>query len=405
MIMENRRKKKLGDLAQILSSRRVFYSDYIDSGIPFLRSKEVIDLAKGDFKVPELFISEERFIELTKKNGYPTDGDILISAVGKRSGIPYIVRGLKKFYFKDGNVIWIRKNKKFSSEYLAFWFKSPIGIHTLNSLSIGSAQKALTIIGLKEIEINLPPLSEQKAIASVLSSLDDKIDLLHRQNQTLEAMAETLCREWFVEQADEDWEVKRLEDVVDISIGRTPPRKEFHWFSTNSDDVKWISIKDLGISGVFIFNTSEYLTKEAINKFRIPVIPKNTVVLSFKMTVGRVGITSEEMLSNEAIAHFKFTEHTPFTKEFLYLFLKSYRYETLGSTSSIVTSINSRMIRNIEVPIPNVELMKDFQKQTKNVFKKIKENQKQMQTLTQLRDTLLPKLMSGKVRVKNNYEY
>src|SRR5690606_3776929 len=140
----------------------------------------------------------------------------------------------------------------------------------------------------------------------VLSSLDDKIDLLHRQNKTLEQMAETLFRQWFVEEAKEEWEVKKLKEVVDIGIGRTPPRKEFHWFSKSNIHVKWVSIKDLGDSGIFVFDTSEYLTEEAVEKFNIPVIPPDTVLLSFKMTLGRVAITTEQMLTNEAIAHFKF---------------------------------------------------------------------------------------------------
>lgn len=254
---------------------------------------------------------------------------------------------------------------------------------------------------IKNFELQLPPLPEQKAIASVLSSLDDKIDLLHQQNQTLEALAETLFRQWFVEEAKEDWEEVKLQTVVDIAIGRTPPRKESQWFSTNNQDVKWISIKDLGSEGAFVFNTSEYLTNEAVVKFNIPIIPKDTVLLSFKMTVGRVAITTEEMLSNEAIAHFKFNAKTPFTKEYLYLFLKNYKYETLGSTSSIVTSINSAMIKDMEITIPDENTLRNFNESAFLYFNKIKENSQQIQTLTQLRDTLLPKLMGGEVRVKH----
>ena len=264
----------------------------------------------------------------------------------------------------------------------------------------GSAQPQLPIRDLKEIEISIPPLEEQKAIASVLSSLDDKIDLLHRQNTTLERMAETLFRQWFVEEAQEDLEEKPLKEVVDIAIGRTPPRQEHQWFSESAFDVKWISIKDLGNDGVYIFKTSEYLTKEAVKQFNIPVIPKDTVVLSFKMTVGRVAITTEEMLSNEAIAHFKFNTKTPFTKAYLFLYLKTYKYELLGSTSSIVTSINSAMIKDMEITIPNADLMSKFQKVTEPFFGKIKANQQQIQTLEKLRDNLLPKLMSGDVRVE-----
>jgi len=197
----------------------------------------------------------------------------------------------------------------------------------------------------------------------------------------------------------EGWEEKPLNDVVDISIGRTPPRQEFHWFSTNPNDVKWISIKDLGTSGVFVFDTSEYLTREAVEYFNIPIIPSDTIILSFKMTVGRVGITTEEMLSNEAIAHFKFITSTPFTKEYLYFFLKTFSYDSLGSTSSIVTAINSSMIKELIIKIPPKPIMNNFKDVVESKFQKIKKNQIQIRTLEKLRDTLLPKLMSGELRV------
>jgi len=299
-------------------------------------------------------------------------------------------------------IVFREKDNISDKHFLYYLATSPIIRHTaIKSMTGSSGRQRVQTDVVKNHSFEAPDLTEQRAIASVLSSLDDKIDLLHRQNQTLEQLAETLFREWFVEQAEEDWEIKKLLDVVDISIGRTPPRKEFHWFSTNSNDVKWISIKDLGKAGIYVFDTAEYLTTEAVEKFRMPIIPKNTVVLSFKMTVGRVAITSEDMLSNEAIAHFKFNDQTIFSKEYLYLYLKTFRYENLGSTSSIVTSINSRMIKEMEIIIPDTKTMDFFRSKTENMFLKIKENQKQIQTLTQLRDTLLPKLMSGEIRVKN----
>ena len=153
----------------------------------------------------------------------------------------------------------------------------------------------------------------------------------------------------------------------------------------------------MGGDSVFLFNTSEYLTEEAVETFSIPIIPVNTVVLSFKMTVGRVGITTEKMVSNEAIAHFKFNKSTPFTKEYLYLFLKSYKYDMLGTTSSIVTSINSAMIKDMMIPIPDGKTMDSFKKQTQTIFDKIYSNQKQIQILNQTRDGLLPKLMSNEI--------
>jgi type I restriction enzyme S subunit len=296
--------------------------------------------------------------------------------------------------------IWVFRAKEgFSQDFLFYFLANWDFVNLADGGEGGTRMPRADWNFLKNTVWNIPPLPEQKSIASILSSLDDKIDLLHRQNATLEKMAETLFRQWFVVEAKEEWKIKQLKEITDIAIGRTPPRKESKWFSTNPKDIKWISIKDLGDDGVFISNTSEYLTKEAVETFNIPVIPKDTVVLSFKMTVGRVAITFEEMLSNEAIAHFKFNNKTPFSKEYLYIFLKTYKYETLGSTSSIVTAINSAMIKEMEILIPDEFTMNAFKNETEPLFNKIKTNQTQIRTLTALRDTLLPKLMSGEVRV------
>ena len=289
----------------------------------------------------------------------------------------------------------------YDTKYLYYFLKNM----DLNSHAGGSSHPLVTqtLLNSLDVDICIEP-SEQKAIAAVLSSLDDKIDLLYRQNQTLEAMAQTLFRQWFIEEAKEDWALNRMNDLAKVGIGRTPPRKEPQWFSTVASDVKWISIKDMGNDGVFIFNTSEFLTKEAIDKFNVPIIPKDTVVLSFKMTVGRVAITIEDMVSNEAIAYFKLDETTPISKEYLYLYLKNYQYEMLGSTSSIVTAINSTMIKEMDVLVPDQATMRNFAESVVPMFEKIKTNQQQIQTLTQLRDTLLPKLMSGEIRVEVEYE-
>lgn len=100
-----------------------------------------------------------------------------------------------------------------------------------------------------------------------------------------------------------NWYYRTLDKISDVGIGKTPPRKETWWFS-EKEGVKWVSIKDLGNSGTYIFETSEYLTEEAIDKFNVKLIPEDTVILSFKLTVGRLGITTDEMTTNEAIAHF-----------------------------------------------------------------------------------------------------
>jgi len=193
--------------------------------------------------------------------------------------------------------------------------------------------------------------------------------------------------------------VGKLEEITDVTIGRTPPRNEEEWFSKSPKDNVWISIRDMGTSGVFINDSSEYLTEEAVNKFNIPLIPKKTVVLSFKLTIGRVAITSREMYSNEAIACMKLKDEVSVGSEYLYLFLKKFDFNKLGSTSSIASAVNSKSIKNLEIVIPTPDLLKDFDKKIKPIFEKILNNQVQIKTLAKLRDTLMSKLMNGEVNI------
>lgn len=283
----------------------------------------------------------------------------------------------------------------------------------LNKQSIWWAQPLLTQWILKQLKLPLPPLPEQKAIAEILSSLDDKIELLEKQNKTLENIGQALFKSWFVDfepfkndlvesemgMIPRGWKIGKLWEELDITIWRTPPRLESQWFSKNKEDFKWISIKDIWNSWPYIFETSEFLTKEAVEKFRIPIIPENTAILSFKMTVWKLTITTEKMLSNEAIAHLKTKENWNLSAEFIYLALQSLNFNSLGSTSSIVTSVNTAIIKEIDIIIPSEDLLVKFNRFIKPLFEKIKENNLQIQTLSNLRDSLLPRLMSGKIRV------
>lgn len=344
-------------------------------------------------------ISEEDYVKLVKQGCQPKKEDILISKDGANCLDLIFVYKQKEELVLLSSIAIVRLKPEYIPDFVRYFLLSPDCQYTMrNNYVSGSAIPRVVLKDFKRVPILVPPLNEQRSIASVLSSLDDKIDLLHRQNKTLEAMAETLFRQWFVEGVG-DWEERQLKEVLDISIGRTPPRQEHQWFSKNSNDYKWISIKDMGSDGAYIFRTSECLTRAAIDKFNIAVIPKDTVVLSFKMTLGRVAITTEDMLSNEAIAHFVFKETTPFTVEYLYVFLKNYKYEILGSTSSIVTAINSAMIKDMVIPIPDKQLMDNFDSAVSVYFKKIRSNQIQISKLEKIRNELLPKLMSGEVRV------
>jgi len=188
-----------------------------------------------------------------------------------------------------------------------------------------------------------------------------------------------------------------MEEYFDVSIGKTPPRKEPRWFSNNLQDITWISISDMGKSGLYISNSSEQLTREAIEHYNIKIVPDNTVLLSFKLTVGRVAITDGEVTTNEAIAHFKTNQKE--INEYLYCYLKHFKFETMGNTSSIATAINSKIIKSMLFIVPTDIELDNFHNTVAPMFRKIKDNLIEISNLTYLRDTLLPKLMSGEIDV------
>lgn len=386
---------KLGELAEITSSKRIYYSDYVLEGIPFFRSKEIIDKSLGEFGDEPLYISREKFFELKEKFGAPQDGDLLISAVGERSGIPYVVRNQGNFYFKDGNLIWLRNIKPhFDIIFFYYWIKSNIGQMTLESIMIGSAQKALTIIGLKNLKILLPPLPEQRAIATVLSGLDEKIDLLHRQNKTLEAMAETFFRQWFVEEADEGWEEVELGDVIETTSGGTPSRSNMKFYENGT--IHWVKSKEL--NGSFIIDTEEKITEDALQKSSAKILPQNSILIAmYGATVGEYGIISREMSCNQAICALKPNENYPYT--FLFLFVKSNKDELINmAVGSAQQNISQLLIKKL--PVPNcIDRIKEFHLLVSPYFEKIKINITQILVLEKLRDMLLPKLMSGEVKI------
>lgn len=399
----------LGDLCEISSSKRIFAKEYQTKGIPFYRGKEIIERQSGNAISNELFISKDRYEEIKAKYGVPQKQELLLTSVGTL-GVPYVIKE-EEFYFKDGNLTWFRHFDGLDVEYLYYWFLSPYGKNEINAKAIGSTQKALTINCLSKFNIKIPvKLEDQHRIASILSSLDRKIELNNQINAKLEEMAQAIFKNWFVDfepfkdgkfvdselgMIPEGWKVGRADDFYQINIGKTPPRKEHKWFSTDPADKIWVSIANMGNSGIFISDSSEYLTKEAVDSHNIIMVPINTILLSFKLTVGRVAIADKELTTNEAIARFILSNDK--YMEYLYLYLKKFDYNSLGSTSSIATAVNSKTIKGMQMLQPSDKVIDAFHIQVNPIFEKIRSLTKESSRLSHLRDTLLPKLMSGEL--------
>lgn len=262
-----------------------------------------------------------------------------------------------------------------------------------------SAYPSIKPSDIEDLEIMLPDKKEQKKIVSILGAIDNKIELNNAINNNLLEQVLTLYRNRFVDIVNDERRICRADEYFEISIGKTPPRKEPQWFSTNPQDVTWVSISDMGTCGLYISSSSEQLTREAVDRHNVKIVPDNTVLLSFKLTVGRIAITNGEMTTNEAIAHFKTDKKE--INEYLYCYLKCFNYQTMGSTSSIATAVNSKIIKGMPFVVPTDDELIDFHSVAAPMFAKIKANQTESEKLTAVRDTLLPKLMSGELDVSD----
>ncbi len=386
---------KLKDLTTKIgsgSTPRGGSNNYKDVGIPLIRSQNVLDFS---FTTTGLaFIDDYQAEEL--KGVMVKENDILFNITGDSVARCCIVP--KQFLPARVNqhVAIIRTNNLADYKFI-FYYLQFLKPDLLIKAEIGATRNAITKVMLEDIDILLPPLLIQTAIASILSSLDDKIDLLRRQNATLEKMAETLFRQWFVEEAKEEWKMGKIFDYALHFKDSIHPQKNktilYYHYSIPAFDNEKNPICELG--------------KEIqSNKYKVPA---NCILFS-KLNPHkdkRIWLLQNEV-DPHAICSTEFQVILPRRKEHLYflygwLSLRDNYNEIasgVGGTSGSHQRINPNTIYDFQCPLATESVIKNFNTKTEPLFQKQLVNQAQIRTLTALRDTLLPQLMSGEVQVK-----
>lgn len=263
------------------------------------------------------------------------------------------------------------------------------------SFTTGSAQPQLPIRDLKKMSFLLPPLPEQKAIASVLSSLDDKIDLLHRQNKTLEAMAGTLFRQWFVEEAQDDWEDVCLGDIADIN-----PTYQLK----KGDSSTYLEMSNVSTS---TFNPEGWYKREFTSGMKFQngdtLLARITPCLENGKTCFVTFLDAEE-IGWGSTEYIVIRTKEPFYPYISYIIAKDKDFRDFAISSMSGSSGRQRaqanVIKEYDIKLPPLEIIEELNRQLAGILPKLKNNANQIRTLEKLRDTLLPKLMSGEIRVK-----
>lgn len=192
LIPEGWEASTLESLVDIASSKRIFAKEYLEEGVPFFRGKEITELSKGNSVTAEIYISEERYQELKDKSGAPKEGDILITSVGT-IGNTYLVDSDDKFYFKDGNLTWVRGYKDVELPYfLMEWFKSNVGKYAIENIKIGSTQQAITIKSLNGIKLVNPSSEIHERFTQLIEPLYQKHRANIKQSKALANLRDTL---------------------------------------------------------------------------------------------------------------------------------------------------------------------------------------------------------------------
>ena len=385
--MSEWRKVKLGDCCDITSSKRIFFSEYVDCGVPFYRSKEIIELSKGQTISEALYISENKYFEIKKKFGVPIEDDILLTSVGS-IGIPYMVSREDKFYFKDGNLTWLHNYKEFVyPPYILYWLKTNECYNILNNIALGAAQKALTIIKLKDVEIPIPPLSSQHHIATILSRYDSLIENYQKQIKLLEEAAQRLYKEWFVDLRfpghentkivnglPEGWTPSKLGLLAEFKRGKTITRKEI------IDGT--IPVVAGGLDPAYYCNKSNTTDR----------------VITVSGSGANAGFTRmyfEKVWASDC--SFVDTTTTQYI-HFVYCYLKDSRtmIDNLQKGAA-QPHVYAKDINALRLLSPTMEVLNSFETEVSIIFDTIASLQTQIHLLTEARDRLLPKLMSGKM--------
>ncbi|MDR1895688.1 MAG: restriction endonuclease subunit S, partial [Prevotellaceae bacterium] len=294
--------------------------------------------------------------------------------------------------------IWVvRAKKDIEQNFLYYFIANWDFVNIANGGEAGTRMPRADWNFVKKTVWEFPPLSEQRAIASVLSSLDDKIDLLHRQNATLEKMAETLFRQWFVEEAKEEWEETILYDVIELVGGGTPKTSVYEYWN---GDICWLSGGDIATNHKSFVSASEKnITELGLKNSSARLLPQFSTLISARGTVGKFCMLSKPMAFSQSNYGIKPKYQDCYF--FTYLLINHSVAELQSAAyGSVFDTITTNTFKSYTINLPDFNYIKEFDNFVNPYFLRMKANQEQIRTLTTLRDTLLPKLMSGEVKIK-----
>ncbi|MBT6646652.1 MAG: restriction endonuclease subunit S [Thaumarchaeota archaeon] len=380
-------------------------SVYQDSGTHLIRSQNIYNHKfekKGLVCISQEIAEKMKSVEIMKD-------DVLINITGDSVARVYLVPDEVLPARVNQHVCILRTTPEFNPHYLYYFLINPITQnHLLSIAGIGGTRNALTKEMLYNLIIEYPDYSTQEKIVKQLNAIKNKIIVLQNQNHTLEQMAQAIFQSWFVDfdgvtewddselgKIPKGWTIETIGDFGEIITGKTPPTKNLEYYG---NEYSFITIPDMH-DKTWILKTERYLSEKSKNDFSKYFLAENSVLVSCIATVGLVSLNSHTALTNQQINSIVCSKNIPYT--FVYCTMTRLKDQliTWASGGSATPNLNKGHFNSISVLVPHSKVLENFHNITKNLFEKIQKNSDNIIHLTKTRDILLPKLMSGEIRV------
>lgn len=401
---------ELGLIGKICMCKRIFKNETNPIGeIPFYKIKTF-------GKNPDAFISKELFLKYKEKYSFPKKGAILLSTSGT-IGRTMVFNG-KPAYFQDSNIVWLDHNEsKLDNKFLYYIYK------TIHWITEGSTIKRLYNSNIEQTKISLPLLSEQKLISKILSDLDSKIELNQNMNKTLEEIGKAIFKHWFIDfefpneegkpykssggemvyneelgkEIPKYWKLEIIDNVVTVKGGSTPDTtNNEYWFNGS---INWCTPKDLSnLNSPILLDTDKKITEKGLATISSGLLPVGTLLLSSRAPIGYLAISEIPVSINQGFIAILCNK---ILSKYFMLFWLQHNMIQIESRAQGTTfqEINKTNFRNIPILTPTQKILNHFDNLLHTFYYSMVKNQKEINIISQMRDSLLPKLMSGKIRV------
>jgi type I restriction enzyme, S subunit len=383
--------KTLGDFFDITSSKRVFESEWTSEGVPFYRAREIVKLSINGFVNNDLYISNEMYSNYSDKYGIPKEGDIMVTGVGTL-GICYVVNKNDKFYFKDGNIIWLKNKNLINSRFVEYAFKAEY-LRTQIDDGIGATVGTYTIIKAKKTKIPVPPLNIQHQIVSELDALSDILNKKKQQLEELDKLAQATFYDMFGDPLNNEkgWKMKTLQETVSIdcpiSYGIVQPGEEI---KSGLPIVRPVDLVDTYVS----IEKLKRINPELANSYKKTTLRGNEILICVRGTTGVMSLSTPELIGcnvTRGLVPLFFDNHD---RLFVYHLLKTPQIQQIISEKTYgiaLKQINLSELRKIRLILPPVNVQSLFVKKIEAVHNQKKLISKSIDDVQQLFDYTMDK--------------